>query len=116
MTKHITVFMTAPDEGEAARIAKKLVEERLCACVNIVPKIRSVYRWQGEICDEPEVMMIAKTEAALSAALVSRVKELHTYEVPEIICLPIQTGSGEYLDWIEASVDVPEEKDGEVEL
>ncbi|MBE9535898.1 MAG: divalent-cation tolerance protein CutA [Proteobacteria bacterium] len=116
MTKHVTVFMTAPDEGEAGSIAKKLVEERLCACVNIVPKVRSIYRWQGEICDEPEVMMIAKTEATLSAALVSRVKELHSYEVPEIICLPIQTGSGEYLDWIAASVDAPAKKEGELEL
>jgi len=108
--------MTAPDEVEAGRIAEKLVEERLCACVNIIPKIRSVYRWQGEICDEPEVMMMAKTEATLSAALVSRVKELHSYEVPEIICIPIQTGSGEYLDWIAASVDVSAGKEGEPEL
>jgi len=108
--------MTAPDEAEAGRIARKLVEERLCACVNIVPDIRSVYRWQGEICDGSEVMMIAKTEATLSAALVSRVKELHSYEVPEIICMPIQTGSGEYLDWIAASVDAPAGKDGDGEF
>lgn len=116
MTKHVTVFITAPNEGEAGRIAGKLVEERLCACVNIIPKIRSIYRWQGEICDESEVMMIAKTEAILSAALVRRVNELHSYEVPEIICIPIQTGSGKYLDWITASVDTPAEKDGEGEL
>lgn len=116
MTKHMTIFMTAPNEEEGAKIAKALVEERLCACVNIIPKIRSIYRWEGKVWDEQEVMMIAKSESALAPAIVARVKELHSYDVPEIICLPIDTGSGDYLDWIGDSVDVPTETEGEGEL
>ena len=107
MSKHIVVFISAPNEDEAANLARTLVEERLCACVNIMPKLRSIYRWEGEICDEPEVMMIAKTSAAMAEALVKRAGELHSYDVPEIICLPIVTGSSEYLEWIEASLKMP---------
>lgn len=106
MSNHMTVFITAPNEEEGAAIAKKLVEERLCACVNIIPRIRSIYRWEGKICDESEVMMMAKTAASLAPVLVKRVKELHSYDVPEVICLPITTGSGDYLDWIDSSVDI----------
>ncbi|MDH3975060.1 MAG: divalent-cation tolerance protein CutA [Deltaproteobacteria bacterium] len=105
MPKHMTVFMTAPNEEEGAAIAKKLVEESLCACVNIIPKVRSVYRWEGKVFDESEVMMVAKTASSLAPMLVKRVKELHSYDVPEVICIPIATGSGDYLDWIDASVD-----------
>ncbi len=107
MSRHFSVFITAPNEEEAGKIAKILVEERLCACVNIIPGIRSIYRWQGKVFDENEVMMIAKTSSAMAPVLVKRVKELHSYEVPEIICLPISTGSGDYLDWIDDSVDSP---------
>ena len=116
MSRHFTVFITAPNEDEAASIARALVEERLCACVNIIPRIRSIYRWEGKIFDEPEVMMIAKTSSAMAPALVNRVKELHSYKVPEIICLPISTGSGDYLDWIDASVETPSDADSEGEL
>lgn len=110
------VLMTASDEEEGGRIARALVEEKLCACVNIIPKIRSVYRWQDKIWDEGETMMMAKTESVLAPAIVKRVRELHSYEVPEVICLPVETGSGDYLDWIEDSVDVPTEKEEEGEL
>jgi len=116
MTKHIVVFITAPNEEEGAKLARTLVEERLCACVNIMPKIRSIYRWKGEICDEPEVMMIAKSAATMAAAIVKRVRELHSYDVPEIICLPVATGSGEYLDWIDDSLKTDSEDEGGLEI
>jgi len=112
----MTVLMTAPTEEEAAIIARALVEERLVACVNIIPKVRSIYRWEGKVCDEQEVMMVAKSESTLAPSVVARVKELHSYEVPEIICLPVETGSGDYLDWIEASVDIATEVEEEGEL
>lgn len=104
MSKHVTVIITAPDEESAALIAKKLVEENLCACVNIVPGIRSIYKWDGEICDDSEVMLVGKTTSALSSAIIDRVKELHSYDLPEIIFLPIVTGAGDYLDWIDKEV------------
>lgn len=96
----IVVFITASNEGEAARIARTLVEERLAGCVNIVRGIRSIYSWQGKVEDEPEVLMIAKTGTALFESLSKRVKELHSYTVPEIIALPIADGSEDYLAWL----------------
>ena len=101
--QEIVVFMTAPNEDEAAGIARALVEARLAACVNMVKNIRSVYSWQGNIEDEAEVLMIAKTRKDLFEALSEKVRELHSYEVPEIIALPIIAGSAEYLKWIRES-------------
>jgi len=114
MTRHVTVIITAPDEDSGARIAKKLVEEKLCACVNIIPKIRSIYSWEGKLCDDSEVMLIGKTASALSPAIVERVKELHSYDLPEVIFLPIITGAGDYLDWIDESVDLSTPEEGEI--
>lgn len=116
MSKHMVVLMTAPSEEEGAKLARTLVAERLCACVNIMPKVRSIYRWEGAICDEPEVMMIAKSTSSMAASIVKRVKELHSYDVPEIICLPIATGSGEYLDWIDDSLKTPFDDEAGVEI
>lgn len=96
----LVVYITAPNEEEAAKIAKALVEERLAACVNIVPEIRSIYSWQGKIEDEKEVLMIVKTRLRLFKALQTRVKELHSYTVPEIIAMPIVDGSEEYISWL----------------
>ena len=104
MSKHMVLLITAPSEEEAASLANILVNERLCACVNIIPGVRSIYRWEGKVCDEREVMMVAKTASSLAPVLVKRVKELHSYDVPEVICLPITTGSGDYLDWIDDCV------------
>lgn len=101
--EEITVFMTAPNEDEAAGIARALVEARLAACVNIVKNIRSVYSWQGKIEDDSEVLMIAKTRKGLFEALSEKVRELHSYEVPEVIALPVVAGSAEYLKWIRES-------------
>jgi periplasmic divalent cation tolerance protein len=100
MTDYIVVFVTAPAE-EAVTLAKTLVDERLVACVNIVPGLRSIYWWQGKVEDEPEVLCIMKTRTRLFEDLRDRVRELHSYEVEEIIALPILAGNLPYLDWIE---------------
>ena len=94
------VFVTAPSEAEAARIGRTLVEERLAACANITGQIRSIYRWQDTIEDEPEFLMILKTSEDSLDALIARANELHGYDVPEIIALPIHKGHPPYLDWI----------------
>jgi periplasmic divalent cation tolerance protein len=100
MTECIIVLITASQEEEAARIARGVVESRLAACVNIVRDIRSVYRWQGKIEDEHEVLLIAKTRRVLFDRLAKMVKELHSYSVPEIIAIPVIDGSGDYLKWL----------------
>jgi periplasmic divalent cation tolerance protein len=99
MDDYIIVMVTAP-EKEAPSLARTLVEERLVACVNLVPGLRSLYWWQGKMEDEPEVLCIMKTRGALFDALRDRVRELHSYTVPEIIALPIIRGNEPYLEWI----------------
>ncbi|MFN3395346.1 MAG: divalent-cation tolerance protein CutA [Thermodesulfovibrionales bacterium] len=96
----IVVYITAPNEEEAAKIARTIVEERLAGCVNIVKGIRSIYSWQGKIEDESEVLMVVKTRKELFESLSKRVKELHSYTVPEIIALPIIEGFDDYLNWL----------------
>ena len=96
------VYITASDEDEAGRIGRALVEARLAAGVNIIPGVRSLYRWRGDVHDDREVALIAKTRAALVEAVVAKVKELHSYECPCIVALPITAGNPDYLDWIEA--------------
>ena len=99
-TGYIVVLVTAPDEATAAAIGRALVDESLAACVNIVPGLRSIYRWQGKVEDEREVMMMIKTRQEMFGQLEARVKALHPYSVPEVIALPIAGGSAEYLAWI----------------
>lgn len=96
----IVVFITASNEDEAARIAKALVEAKLAGCVNLIKNIRSIYSWEGKIEDEPEVLMIVKTQKSLFDSLMKKVKELHSYTVPEIIAMPIVEGSEDYLKWL----------------
>ena len=98
--EHIVVFITAPDMETAAGIARALVGEMLAGCVNIIPGVRSVYSWQGKIEDEEEVLLIVKTKEELFGKLSGRVKELHPYQTPEIIALPIIEGSPEYISWL----------------
>lgn len=100
-TTYITILITASSEEEACKIGKTLVEERLVACANIIPKIRSIFSWKGEVCDENEVSMILKSKGSLFQQIKERVKTLHSYDVPEIIALPIHLGSEDYLDWID---------------
>ena len=102
MTEYIVVFITAPGEDEAVKIAKELVDAGLAGCVNIIRDIRSIYRWQGKTEDENEVLMVAKTKKALFAGLEKKVKELHSYTVPEVIALPIAEGAADYLAWLGA--------------
>ncbi|MDA8171350.1 MAG: divalent-cation tolerance protein CutA [Nitrospiraceae bacterium] len=101
MSEPIVVFITAANEEEAARIAGALVGESLAGCVNIIRTIRSIYSWQGRVEDETESLLIAKTRRELFERLCRRVKELHSYQVPEVIALPIADGLPEYISWLE---------------
>ena len=101
-TQVVAVLITAPDEETARRIARALVEERLAACVNLLPGVRSIYRWQGAVEEAAEVLLIAKTHAERVAALAARVRALHPYELPEVVVLPVSDGSDAYLRWVVA--------------
>jgi periplasmic divalent cation tolerance protein len=94
------VLSTLPNAEVAASIARTLFEERLCACVNILPAIRSIYRWQGTVHDEPEVLALIKTTAERYDALAARLRALHPYEVPEILALDVAAGAASYLAWV----------------
>ena len=99
--KFVMVYLTAKNEKEALAIARALVEERLAACVNLLGKTRSIYRWQGRIADEREVAFMVKTRKTLLPALTARVKKLHSYECPCIVALPIVGGSDDFLEWLD---------------
>src|SRR3954467_13330087 len=103
MTEARVVLTTAGSEEEARRIAHALVERQLAACVNIVPRVVSIYRWEGKIESAQEWLLIIKTTAANFPAVRDAVKELHSYDLPECICLTIDAGSDEYLQWISSS-------------
>ena len=100
----LTVFMTAPDSDEAERIASTLVEERLAACANVVRDVVSVYRWEGELQRDAEVLVILKTTADGVEALKSRAMALHPYDVPEFLALPVVEGHEPYLRWVRGEV------------
>jgi len=99
-TEAIVVLCSCPDEPTARHIARELVAERLAACVQRVPGVQSVYRWEGVVRDEPEVLLAIKTTGSCYQALEMRLKALHPYDVPEIIALPVVAGSSSYLSWI----------------
>ena len=96
----VVVLVTAGSADEAARIARTLVEERLAACGNVVGPIRSIYRWQGAVEEADEHLLVLKARAADVAALEARVRTLHSYDVPEVIALPVVGGSAAYLAWL----------------
>lgn len=97
----VIVLITAPSIEVAEKIARNLVEQRLAACVNILPQIRSIYAWEGQVNDEPEILLIAKTQANLfENQFISAVRALHPYQVPEIIAVPVSAGFAAYLQWI----------------
>lgn len=98
------VLTTCGSRQEAEKIAHALVERRLAACANIVGPIHSVYRWQGQVETAAEHLLIIKTTAGLFDSVARALRELHSYELPECIQLPIEAGSAEYLEWIEQSV------------
>lgn len=97
---YIIILITSPSEQVGERIAQALLEERLAACVNIVPNIQSIYSWKGEIQNDEEALLVVKSRAELFDRLVPKVKAVHPYEVPEIIALPLILGAQDYLDWI----------------
>jgi len=106
MDTHVrTVLVTAPDADVAEGLATTLVEEGLAACGNVVPGVTSIYRWQGALQRDAEVLVILKTTAARVEALRARVVELHPYEVPEVLSLSVSEGHGPYLDWVRDSVE-----------
>ncbi len=96
----VVILSTAPDAEEGERLARALVEERLAACVSRVAGMRSLYRWEGEIEDAEEILLIIKTHASRAPDLTRRLRELHPYQVPEILVLPAAAGLGSYLDWV----------------
>jgi periplasmic divalent cation tolerance protein len=97
------VLCTCPDESVALDIARVLVKEDLAACVNRVPGVTSLYQWQGRICEDREQLLLIKTTPARYPAMEMRLKSLHPYEIPEIIAIPIVTGSSQYLAWLSAA-------------
>jgi len=101
----LIAFVTAPNEEEAKRIAESLVSEQLAACVNLVGGVESIYRWEGKVARDREVLLIIKTTGGRYEELERRVKELHSYSTPEVIAFRIEQGSKEYLDWLRKSVD-----------
>ncbi len=103
----LVVCCTCPDSATAERIAETVVGEQLAACVNIAPGLTSIYRWQGQVQRDAELLLIIKTRSARYPALEARIRELHPYEIPEIIALPVQAGLAAYLNWIIASTEAP---------
>ena len=101
MGAYILCLVTIDDPEKAALMARTLVEKKLAACLNIVPEVRSIYSWKGQICDESERLMLIKTRKELFNDLRDAIRGLHPYEVPEIICLDIAEGLPEYLRWID---------------
>ncbi len=100
---NVVIFVTAANKKEAKMIASALIKEKLAACVNIIEKVHSLFRWQGKVDMACETLLIVKTRKTLLDKLIKKVKSLHSYEVPEIIALPIICGDKKYLKWINES-------------
>ncbi|HIA01157.1 MAG TPA: divalent-cation tolerance protein CutA [Myxococcales bacterium] len=102
------VLCTCPDLPTAQKLSTAIVSEQLAACVNIIPAIRSIYRWKGEICDDAEVLMIIKSTSACFDSLQTRLLDMHPYECPEVIAIEISNGNAAYLAWLQAhTLDKP---------
>lgn len=110
MTDKRIVLTTAGSEEEARKIARQLVERRLAACINLIPRIESIYRWQGKVESSQEWLLIIKTTAYQFSAVRDAIGELHSYDVPECISVAIEDGSEAYLNWIVDSVDTNQEE------
>lgn len=102
--ERLVLLVTAPEGAPAETLARALVAEGLAACVNRVPGVQSTYRWEGQVRDDRETLLVIKTTAPAYPALERRIRELHPYDVPEVIALPIALGSEPYLSWLDASV------------
>jgi periplasmic divalent cation tolerance protein len=99
---YIVVLSTVPSVDEARRIAHEVVIDRLAACVNLVTGIVSVYEWENEVREEPEVLLVMKTRGTLARRLTEKIIEIHPYDTPEVVALPVTDGSRAYFDWIES--------------
>ena len=108
MTDKIVVMVTGGSAAECKRIARRLLEKRLVACVNLLPRMRSLYRWEGKIADEPEYLMLLKSTRELFPELRKEVEKHHSYSVPEVIALPIIDGAPNYLNWVTECVSASE--------
>jgi periplasmic divalent cation tolerance protein len=104
MTDKRIVLSTAGSEEEARKIARHLVDHQLAACVNIIPQVQSIYRWQGKVEESREWLLLIKTTTAKFTQVREAIDELHSYDLPECIALSIDDGSAAYLDWIEQSI------------
>ncbi|HET7788537.1 MAG TPA: divalent-cation tolerance protein CutA [Myxococcales bacterium] len=100
MTDAMLVFTTLPSAEAAADLAKAVVGEKLAACANLLPAVRSIYRWQGRVQDESEVLVLFKTRQEHFERLKARLLELHPYEIPEVLAVPVEQGYQPYLDWL----------------
>ena len=105
MTDKIVVLSTCGSEEEAEKVARALVEQRLAACVNVLPRIRSYYHWKGAIESADEFLLVIKSTRELMPALQAALEKEHSYEVPELIALPVVDGSPNYLSWLDASLE-----------
>jgi periplasmic divalent cation tolerance protein len=104
MTGKLIVFVTCPSANEAETIARTVVEEHLAACVNVMPGVRSCYMWDREMKWSEEVLLLIKTTEARFLVLQTRIRELHSYDIPEIVAVPIEIGFDKYLEWVAQSV------------
>jgi len=102
---YIVLLITAGSIEEAQQISRALLEQKKVACVNIVPQISSLFWWQGKIDSESEVLLLAKTKASKLPEILDLVREIHSYDVPEVIALPILDGNREYLEWIDKEIE-----------
>ena len=105
-TDVVTVFVTAPDKEMAIGLARRVIEERIAACGNVIPHVTSVYEWREKIEEDEEVLLILKTSGSRVASLITRLAELHSYEIPEILVLPVEGGSEAYLTWVSECTSV----------
>ncbi len=104
MSRYRVVLVTAPNAAEAERIAQKVVQKGLAACVNIVPKLLSIYRWEGNVERDMETLLVIKSTKKVLPKLKKKIKKMHSYKVPEILVLKVDDGDREYLDWIDSVV------------
>jgi len=102
---YVFVYITTSGEEESKNIGEALVEERLAACVNIIPFIESIYLWKGKIEEDTESLLIVKTKSGNIDKIIKRVKEIHSYETPAILAVPIIEGSEDYLDYLDSEID-----------
>lgn len=105
MTNAVIILSTCANRDEAERIARALVQESLAACVQLLPPMQSIYRWQGAVETSEEILMLSKTTEERFSAVAARINELHSYDTPEIVAMPISAGAEKYLEWLNKSIN-----------